>query len=103
MRATLFFSDGSKIDVEENELLFGIGARPNTEQPANLDDKEFDKYQFEFPLATDVNGPFEVWGHTSNGLIPSLTEILANYLFFYKIDKPGIVYTSQTVVRIETK
>lgn len=103
MKATLFFSDGSKIDVEENELLFGIGARPNTEQPADLDDKEFAKYQFDFPLTTGLNGPFELWRHPSSGLVPSLTEILANYLFFYKIDKPEIVYTSQNVVRIESK
>ncbi|WP_125767293.1 hypothetical protein [Lapidilactobacillus wuchangensis] len=103
MQTLVFFSDGSKIELHENELLFGIRPRKNDKVPVDMTEQEATAYLYNFPKTTGYNGPFELWRHAEEGLIPAFTEILANYFFFFTHDDPKTIYSSNNVVRIETK
>ncbi|MCS6142273.1 hypothetical protein FH621_01685 [Latilactobacillus curvatus] len=103
MKTTLFFSDGSSLELFENDLISGVFIRDNNDKYADMSEKEQEINRYNFPMTTKYNGPFELWSHAKFGLAPQVTEILANYFFFYKSDDPDTLYSSNNVVRIETK
>lgn len=44
---------------------------------------------------------YEIWTHSSAGMIPSICELLFRCDFFHLIDKDDKVYNSKAVVTIE--
>lgn len=51
--------------------------------------------------ATSLGNFYSLWLHVKEGLIPSFTELLVNSIFFYDVEKPSVVYSSSSVVKIE--
>lgn len=44
---------------------------------------------------------YSLWFHQHDKLTPSFIELLVNSKFFYDIEKPGVVYSSNSVVKFE--
>ena len=50
---------------------------------------------------TSLDEIFSLWYHATDGLIPSFTELLTNCDFFFDVENPNIVYSSNSVIRFE--
>ncbi|WP_367007407.1 hypothetical protein ABZ559_04930 [Streptococcus sp. ZY19097] len=50
---------------------------------------------------TSLSQVFTLWSHHHDGLVPSLTEMLAHGLFFFDIEHPETIYSSASVVKLE--
>lgn len=83
-RALITFSNGEKLEVNEN-------------QPVVLISKFIKNNQI-FTAQQEV---YTVWYHATAGLIPSITEFLCKCDFFHLADKNRKVYNSSSVVSIE--
>lgn len=81
------FSDGTIATFHEEQTFTAIGFFTSEENPK--------KY---YPSHSEVWG---LWNHVHDGLVPSFLELLANSKFFFDIENPKIVYSSQSIVKIE--
>ncbi|MEY9975270.1 hypothetical protein [Lysinibacillus sp. RC79] len=84
--ATIYFSDGKSIEVKEGQLFMSIKSINNEKEKLNY---------------ASQSNTFELWGHTHDGLIPSILELLFNSEYFFEIDIPSVIYNSKSVTRIE--
>ncbi|MFD2638361.1 hypothetical protein [Piscibacillus salipiscarius] len=50
---------------------------------------------------TSLSEPVELWSHTHDGLIPCLTELFSNSLFFFEADNKNKVYSVSAIVKLE--
>lgn len=50
---------------------------------------------------TSLGEIFSLWYHATDGLIPSFTELLTKCDFFFDVENPNIVYSSNSVIRFE--
>jgi hypothetical protein len=51
-----------------------------------------------YPSHSEVYG---LWSHVHDGLAPSFLELIANSKFFFDVEKPEIIYSAQSVVKLE--
>ena len=84
-KATLTFSSGEKLELEEGQFII-----PISKIVVNEDQ-----------VGTSQCETYEIWIHSSAGLIPSITEFLCSCDFFHLIDNENKVYKSSAVVTIE--
>lgn len=83
-QAKITFSDGSTLIVIEDQLIIPIV-----------------KYVKDGKTSVSKAEPVEIWNHLSNGLIPSLAELLINCEFFEVLTNRDKIYSSNAVVSIE--
>lgn len=50
---------------------------------------------------TSQSQVFTLWFHHHDGLVPSVTEMLAHGLFFFDLEQPDTIYSSASVIRLE--
>lgn len=90
----IIFSNGESLVVQDGSKLIGIHSRDN--RAVNISDKE----KFYYPRTTSTSEPLELWLHASAGMIPSLTEFLCNFEYFYLLDKENEVFSSNAIVKL---
>lgn len=44
---------------------------------------------------------YEIWSHTHDGLIPSVTELFYKGKFFCSVDDTNTIYSTSAIVKIE--
>lgn len=84
--AIIYFSDGRSLKVKEGQIFMSINSFK--------DEKENLNYASQSKL-------FELWGHNSDGLVPSILELLFNSEYFFDVSISSTVYNSKSVTRIE--
>lgn len=51
--------------------------------------------------SVSLSETYSLWAHHNDGLVPSFLELLMNSEFFFDMEKPEILYNSNSVVKIE--
>ena len=82
--ATIYFSDGRSLKVEEGQRFYPVTL-------CTLDEK---------PFATRGES-VEIWNHVHDGLVPSILDLLLTSEFFMDIYNTSVVYSSKSVTRVE--
>ncbi|AIS73964.1 hypothetical protein FMV56_000610 [Enterococcus faecalis] len=80
------FADGSTEVFHEDQTFTSI---------VKLKDKDNDVF---YP---SLSANYSLWRHHHNHLTPSFVELLANSEYFYDIEKPDIIYSSNSIVKFE--
>ncbi len=83
-KALLTFSDGSTLQVKENQHLTPVVS-----------------YSKDDHFEVSLDNSFEIWYHIHDGLIPGLCEFLVNSSFFYLEDDRTTIYKSDSVIKIQ--
>ncbi len=83
-QARISFSDGSTIVIIEDQLIIPII-----------------KYVKDDKTSVSKAEPVGIWYHLSDGLIPSLAELLCSCEFFQILTEDDKIYSSKAVVSIE--
>ncbi|WP_438837942.1 hypothetical protein [Streptococcus pluranimalium] len=50
---------------------------------------------------TSLSQIVTLWSHHHDGLVLSVTEMLAHGLFFFDIEQPDTIYSSSSVIKLE--
>ncbi len=82
--AKIYFSDGSSVIVNEKNII----------SPVYPIDKDGQKY-------STKDCPKELYSHIHGGLVTSLLDVLCFCPFFYIDENLSVVYSSNSIVRIE--
>lgn len=82
--ALLTFSDGSTVQVEENQHLIPVVS-----------------FESDGNIGVSLDKSFEIWYHIHDGLIPGLCEFLSNCSFFYISEDRSTIYRSDSVIKIQ--
>ncbi|HAC4848037.1 TPA_asm: hypothetical protein GZV06_15325 [Listeria monocytogenes] len=90
----IIFSNGENIIVHDETKLIGVYSFEN--EAKNLSDKE----KLYYHKTTSLSSPLNLSMHPSAGLIPSLTEFLCNFEYFYLIENENKVFSSSAVVKM---
>ena len=85
MKATIKFSDGSALNIKENDLIIPIMPVTHADTPSAA-----------------IGKPVEIYFHTNNGFIPSLMEAFCHYDYFYLNDDYSAAYCTKAIVSIKT-
>lgn len=82
--ALLTFSNGDTLELYEGQRIISIS-----------------KLIIDDDTSVSQNPTYELYNHSSAGMIPSVCELLCKCDFFYLIDNDDIVYNSKAVVTIK--
>ncbi|WP_251612996.1 hypothetical protein [Senimuribacter intestinalis] len=85
-KATILFSDKTVLEVKEGDLITPVVCKSDTSSGFAA-----------------MGEPVEVWYHTSNGLIPSLLDVLTQHNFFYLNNDFSCVYNAISIIKIITE
>lgn len=83
-KALLTFSNGKILELYE-------GQRINTIYKQNINGE----------ISTSQGPTYELWCHASDGMLPSVTELLCKCVFFYTMYDTNKIYASASVVTVE--
>jgi hypothetical protein len=83
-KAKITFSNNETLIVKEGDIFVPINE--------SVIDNE---------ISSAMTKPFEIWSHNHDGLIPSLTEMLFNGRYFFKVDNQNVIYSTSAIVKIE--
>lgn len=83
-KATIYFSDKSKLTLSENDLIIPI--QRNT---------------FSDEQCASMGKPVELYNHIHDGLIPSIMDALCFCQFFYVGSNDSPVYCTSSIIKIE--
>ncbi|WP_025728458.1 hypothetical protein [Atopobacter phocae] len=97
--AKLIFSDNSTLVLTVNSNIFGLRFLKNDADYGSK--KETFKMQHMFPLSASEYPLLKLDIHKDAGILPSITELLENYPYFYIEEEKHVVYSSKAVIRIE--
>lgn len=83
-KALVTFSNGATLELCENQLIVPIS-----------------KLIIEDDISVSQGETYELWNHSSAGLIPSICELLCKCDFFQLIDNADKAYNAASVVTVE--
>ena len=83
-KALLTFSNGETLELFEDQLIVPISKFVNNNE-----------------ISVSQCETYELWNHSSAGMIPSITELLLKHDFFHLIDNSDKIYKTSAVVTIE--
>ena len=83
--ANIYFSDKSSLTVNDGDHITPI-------VPIRSDEGNF----------ASMSEPIELYDHIHDGLIPSLMDALCFCDYFYLNDDRNVVYSSRSIVKIES-
>ena len=86
-RIKVTFFDGSTKIFNEGQILSTVDFFQDRENPRR-----------HYPAQSEH---FTLWNHTHDGLVPSFLEVLANAKYFSDVENPKILYSVQSVAKIE--
>ena len=83
-KANIYFSDGSIIEISENDIIITVTPRSDGKSKFSSIDKTVD-----------------LQCHLNNGLIPSILDALCFCDFFYIGGNADVIYGAKSIVKIE--
>lgn len=99
--ATITFSDGSTLVLNDQEYLAGITFIENKKQ---IHENDWEKKNREmFPTTAAEGEPFQLWSHSDVGLFIAIADMLNQYDYFVEHEKPYVFYKSSSVIKIEVR
>jgi len=83
-KALLTFANGETLELSEGQFITPISQFTNDSD-----------------ISVSQCPTYEIWYHSSAGMIPSICELLCKCDFFHLLDNHNKVYNSKSVVTIE--
>ncbi|SEB15981.1 hypothetical protein SAMN05421743_12172 [Thalassobacillus cyri] len=82
--ARITFSNNETIIIREGDIFIPV-------QSIELDNE----------TSSSMGKHCEIWSHTHDGLIPSITELLYKGQFFFNIEDKNTIYSTTSIVKVE--
>lgn len=84
MKATIYFSDKSLIEVNEDDYLIPV-IRVERDNECHA----------------SIGSAIKLWNHLQNGLITSIMDVFIKCDYFYLNHNYDVIYNSKAIVKIE--